>query len=134
MQKPESTYEQAIRSINDLNLKTGDCVYACAFEHNSTKETFSLRCEPVKGWLTHSNRKHEESELRRSGKYYPPRYFIPERLNARGGDLFWSKAVLIESRVYFKDYESCKKAYNQMVENWALYFEQQSTECRSYII
>lgn len=93
--------------LKDAGFKAGDELWATAYSLNNPKDTKALKCTPIKGVLSMSNKKVELSD-----NGYCPRYFIPYNKN---GEPMFSRAVQVQSRVYATTQEEATELYNEAV-------------------
>lgn len=90
-------------------------VWACAYEHTSSKNEKYLYCKPTKGMLTALSFNFE-SEVHSTNSY--PLYFVPFRKNAKDltlENLAWSKAVHLTARCYADTEAESIEQYNELV-------------------
>lgn len=90
-------------------------VWACAYEHTSSKNEKYLYCKPTKGMLTALSFSNE-IEAHNNNSY--PLYFVPFRKNAKDltlKNLAWSKAVSLSARYYADTEAESIEQYNELV-------------------
>jgi hypothetical protein len=102
-----------------INIRKKDnlhkIVWACAYEHTSSKNEKHLYCKPTKGMLTALSFS-DEIEAHCTNSY--PLYFIPFRKNAKDltlENLAWSKAVHLTARYYADTEAESIEQYNELV-------------------
>lgn len=93
--------------LKDAGFKAGDELWATAYSLNNPKDTKALKCTPVKGVLSMSNKTIELSD-----KDHYPVYFIPYGKN---GKPVFSRAVNVASRVYATTQKEAVELYNEAV-------------------
>lgn len=112
--------------LKAAGFKAGDELWATAYSLNSPKDTKALKCTPVKGVLSMSNKMIELSD-----KDYCPEYFIPYGKN---GKPVFSRAVNVASRVYATTQEEAVDLYNDAVTQIVNMFTSLRDEaCADYI-
>ena len=90
-------------------------VWACAYEHTSSKNEKYLYCKPTKGMLTALSFS-DKTETHSTNSY--PLYFVPFRKNAKDltlENLAWSKAVNLSARCYADTEAESIEQYNELV-------------------
>lgn len=90
-------------------------VWACAYEHTSSKNKKHLYCKPIKGMLTALSF-NCESKAHSTNSY--PLYFVPFRKNAKDltlENLAWSKAVSLSARCYADTEAESIEQYNELI-------------------
>lgn len=114
------------------NFTVGDSVWACAYSFASNKETKTLYQEPIRGEFTAGrNISHNDVVLKRCadmGIVPEISYFVPYKKNGTG--LAWSKAVETSSRMYATTYDECVELYNDKIEEYIKWCEDQIDELK----
>lgn len=115
------------------HYRVGDVVWACAYECAGNKESKRLFQEPVKGQLTASKKESANVAIIASaaqrGAYLEPQYFVPYKKN--GVDLAWSKAVKFSSRMCADTYDESVELYNDKIQEYIDWFENEVKEMKA---
>jgi hypothetical protein len=94
-------------------------VWACAYEHTSSKNEKHFYCKPIKGMLTTTSYDIESERYNLTHyKLNYPTYFVPFRKNAKDltlENLAWSKAVHLTARYYADTEAESIEQYNELV-------------------
>ena len=115
-------------------FKSGDIVWACAFESTYGTDKLLFKQEPILGMVV--SRKTLR-EIKSTNSYATIRYFIPFKKNAKFytlENLAWSKAVNIHSRKYATTEAECIELYNELIDDQILYHQERIYEIEKYHI
>ena len=109
-----------IKEINE-NFSVGDDVWACAFQYDLHKEGKHLYQKPVLGvFVTHRNGAKDKRNLKNGGDTII-KYFVP--LKKDGIEPMYSKLVNLEARCYASTEKECKELYNELLEKYVRWHE-----------
>lgn len=115
------------------HYKVGDVVWGCAYTCSGDKESKRFFQEPIKGQFTASNREVTNTAIMataaQKGTYVEPRYFVPFKKN--GIDLAWSKAVNFTARMYADTYAESVELYNDKIQEYIDWFENEVKEMKA---
>lgn len=118
------------------HYKSGDIVWACAFQRTDNDLSLRYFSKPVKGMLV----PYEYLEMCQRTPdltLESPIYFIPFNAKKHGTsieDLAWSKAVQLSSRCYADSEQECIDLYNQLIDEDIAFFKKQITEDETHKI
>lgn len=111
--------------------KSGDSIWACAYEYNGTKECKLYFQEPVFGMLSNGNNSYWHEESMRKGRATPS-YFVPYKKNST--EPAWSKAVSISARIFAKTREECVELFNSIIRDNIRWHEEEIRNLQSALL
>lgn len=114
--------------IDKNELRPGDIVWGCGFKSTVKGMGFEmlLKQKPILGVITIENKEDLDKkcmlEMKPEVIMKSGNYFVPFRKGSNR-KLAWSKAVMIDSRMYAHSYEESMQMYNDAIEKECKYFE-----------